>query len=211
MNSLFRTVRMAFRALRRNVMRSALTTLGIVIGVGAVIAMVEIGQGSKTSVAQTIQSMGANTLLVIPGQAPSGGVSLGGGSARTLPPADAEALAREGEPTLTAVAPIVRARTQVVFGNRNWVPQFIYGTTPDFLQVREWEVAQGRAFTDQEVSGGAGVCLVGATIARELFAPQSPVGQAVRINNTPMKVVGVLARKGANMFGSDQDDVVVSP
>jgi ABC-type antimicrobial peptide transport system permease subunit len=211
MNSLFRTIRMAFRALRRNVMRSALTTLGIVIGVGAVIAMVEIGQGSKTAVAQTIQSMGANTLLVLPGQASSGGVSFGGGSAMTLTPADVEALARDGEPTLAAVAPIVRARTQIVFGSRNWVPQFISGTSPEYLQVREWDVEQGRAFTDQEVSGGACVCLLGQTIVRELFGNTPPVGQKVRVNNTWMEVVGVMSRKGANMFGSDQDDVLIAP
>src|SRR5262245_33192404 len=204
------TIRTALLALRRNVLRSALTTLGIVIGVGAVIAMVEIGQGSKTAVAQTIQSMGANNLLVMPGQATSGGVSFGGGSATTLTPEDAEAFPRE-VPEAADVGPVVRARTQVVFGNKNWVPLYIYGTTVEFLGVREWEVADGRAFTDREVSGAAGVCLIGQTVARELFGTTSPVGEMLRLNNTPVQVVGVLARKGANMMGVDQDDIVLAP
>ena len=210
MNTWWYTIRTALLALRRNVLRSALTTLGIVIGVGAVIAMVEIGQGAKTSVAQTIQSMGANNLLVMPGQATSGGVSFGGGSATTLTPEDAEAVARE-VPEAADVAPVVRARTQVVFGNKNWVPLYIYGTTPEFLGVREWEVSDGRAFTDREVSGAAGVCLIGQTVARELFGSISPVGSVLRINTTPVQVVGVLARKGANMMGVDQDDIVLAP
>ena len=131
---------LAFHALRRNVLRSSLTTLGIVIGVGAVIAMVEIGQGSKRAVAESIQSLGANNLLIMPGQAASGGVSFGGGSAPTLTPDDAEALARE-VPAAAAVAPVVRARTQVVAGNKNWVPLYIYGTSAEFLEVRDWELA----------------------------------------------------------------------
>lgn len=204
------TLRVALLALRRNVMRSALTTLGIVIGVGAVIAMVEIGQGSKKAVAESIQSLGANNLLVMPGQAASGGVSFGGGSTPTLTPGDAEAIAKE-IPSAAAVAPVVRARTQIVAGNKNWVPLYIYGTTPEFFDVRDWPVDDGRAFTAQEVSGAAGVCLIGTTIARELFGEQSPVGQSLRVNNTPMRIVGVLAKKGANTFGADQDDILVAP
>jgi ABC-type antimicrobial peptide transport system permease subunit len=201
---------LAFHALRRNVLRSALTTLGIVIGVGAVIAMVEIGQGSKRAVAESIQSLGANNLLVMPGQAASGGVSFGGGSAPTLTPDDAEAIARE-VPSAAAVAPVVRARTQVVAGNKNWVPLYIYGTSAEFLEVRDWELADGRAFTGQEVSGSAGVCLIGATVARELFGEASPIGQTIRVNTTPMRIIGVLAKKGANTFGADQDDIVLAP
>src|SRR5262245_28118081 len=138
MRSIYRTVRMALLALRRNVMRSALTTLGIIIGVAAVIAMVEIGEGSKRAIAQTIQSMGANNLLIQPGTASSGGVSFGSGSVMTLTPGDAQALENEARPAVVCVAPVVRARTQVVYGNRNWVPLYIYGTTPTFLDVREW-------------------------------------------------------------------------
>ena len=203
-------LRVALLALSRNVTRSALTTLGIVIGVGAVIAMVEIGQGSKRAVAESIQSLGANNLLVMPGQASSGGVSFGGGSSPTLTPGDAVAIAKE-VPGAVAVAPVVRARTQVVYGNKNWVPLYIYGTTAEFLAVRDWDVAEGRGFTPQEGSSSAGVCLIGATIARELFGDQSPIGQTVRVNAAPLVVIGVLARKGANTFGADQDDIVLAP
>ncbi len=211
MSAFLHTIQIALRALRRNILRSALTTLGIVIGIGAVIAMVEIGQGSKTAIAETIQSMGANNLLIQPGQASSGGVSYGGGSATTLKPEDAEAIARDLAPAAADVAPVVRVRTQVVYGNKNWVPLYIYGTTADFLGVRDWDVSDGRSFSPQESNSTAGVCLIGATIARELFANQSPIGQIVRVNNTPLQVIGVLARKGANMMGVDQDDIVLAP
>ncbi len=204
------TVRVALLALRRNVLRSALTTLGIVIGVGAVIAMVEIGQGSKRAVAESIQSLGANNLLIMPGQASSGGVSFGGGTTPTLTPGDAEAVAKE-VPAAVAVAPVVRARTQVVYGNKNWVPLYIYGTTADFLAVRDWDIAGGRGFSPQEANSAAGVCLIGTTVARELFGDQNPIGQTLRVNNTPLMVIGVLERKGANTFGADQDDIVLAP
>src|SRR6516165_4088955 len=141
----YRTLRMALHALQRNVMRSALTTLGIVIGVAAVIAMMEIGQGSSAAVQKTIASMGANNLLIMPGTAS------GAGSVVTLTPQDADAIGREC-PAINGVAPIVRARTQVVYGNRNWVPVYIYGTTPAFLDVREWDsLDEGEPFTDRDV------------------------------------------------------------
>jgi ABC-type antimicrobial peptide transport system permease subunit len=129
----------------------------------------------------------------------------------TLTPADAEALGRECRPEVASVAPVVRARTQVVYGNRNWVPQYIYGTTPAFLDVRQWDLEEGRAFTDQEVNGGSEVCLLGQTLVRELFGDESSLGRVVRVNNYPMKVVGTLTRKGANMMGIDQDDIVLAP
>lgn len=210
MNVLPPTLRVAILALRRNVLRSLLTTLGIVIGVGAVIAMVEIGQGSKRAVAESIQSLGANTLLVLPGQAASGGVSFGGGSSPTLTPGDAEAISRE-VPDVIAVAPVVRARTQIVYGNKNWVPLYVYGSSPDFLTVRDWAVSDGRVFTASETTAATNVCLIGATVARELFGERSPVGETVRVNNTPLEVIGVLARKGANTFGADQDDLILAP
>src|ERR1700758_4097170 len=166
----FRTFKMAFHALMRNVMRSALTTLGIVIGVAAVIAMTEIGQGTNTAVKKTIQSMGANNLLVQPGTATSGGVSFGSGSVFTLTPIDAAAIERECAPAVASVAPVVRARTQVVFGNRNWVPLYIYGTTPTFLPVRNWtDMAASDAFTERDVRSYSQVCLIGQTLVRELF------------------------------------------
>jgi ABC-type antimicrobial peptide transport system permease subunit len=207
------TIGMAFRALSRNVMRSVLTTLGIIIGVGAVIAMVEIGQGASRAVQETIQSMGANNLLVQPGTAASGGVSFGSGTVVTLTPADARALQdRDRCPALAHVAPIVRARTQVVYNNKNWVPLYIYGTTPEFLKVRDWEtMAEGDPFTDQDVAAQREICLLGLTLVRELFGDESPMGRKVRINNKPFTVVGVLSRKGANMMGLDQDDIVLAP
>src|SRR3989441_12048104 len=155
MKEVYRGVQMALHALSRNVMRSVLTTLGIIIGVAAVIAMMEIGKGSSTAIQQTIASMGANNLLVQPGTASSGGVSFGSGSVITLTPQDADAILRECQPAVTAVAPVVRARTQVVYGNRNWVPMYIYGTTPAFLDVRDWQqMEEGEPFTDRDVVGG---------------------------------------------------------
>ena len=211
MNKFFRILRTAFRALRRNVMRSALTTLGIVIGVGAVIAMTEIGQGSSALVQKTIASMGANNLLVMPGTASTGGVSFGSGSVITLTPQDAEAIAREC-PAVNSVATVVRARTQLTFANKNYVPVFIYGTTPSFLDVREWtDLEEGEPFTDADVRNGTRVCLVGQTIKRELFDDQSPVGKEMRVQNVSFKVVGVLSPRGANMMGVDQDDIVLAP
>jgi ABC-type antimicrobial peptide transport system permease subunit len=211
MTKLLRTMRTAFRALRRNIMRSALTTLGIVIGVGAVIAMTEIGQGSSAAVQKTIASMGANNLLVMPGTASTGGVSFGSGSVITLTPQDAEAIDREC-PSVNCVAIVVRARTQLTFGNRNYVPVFIYGTTPTFLDVREWtDLEEGEPFSDADVRNGNRVCLIGQTIKRELFDNNSPIGKELRLQNVGFRVVGVLSSRGANMMGTDQDDIVLAP
>ncbi|HOB72899.1 MAG TPA: ABC transporter permease [Phycisphaerae bacterium] len=206
-----RTLRTAFQALRRNKTRSALTMLGIVIGVAAVIAMMEIGNGSARAIERSIASMGADNLMIFAGTAASGGVTFGGGSAHTLTPEDAEAILREC-PAVRAVAPTVRARTQLVYGNRNWVPMQILGSTPSYLEVRGWtELAEGEPFTDQDVRNAAKVCLLGQTIVRELFQGTSPVGQEVRINNVAVRVVGVLSAKGSNMMGMDQDDFVLLP
>jgi ABC-type antimicrobial peptide transport system permease subunit len=207
----YRTFKLALRALRRNIMRTALTTLGIVIGVAAVIAMMEIGNGSSIAIQRTIASMGANNLLVMPGTAASGGVSFGAGSVMTLTPQDAETISREC-PAVGGVAPVVRARTQVVYGNRNWVPMYIYGTTPSFLKVRDWtNMAQGEAFTERDVRNSSKVCMIGRTLARELFGGQSPIGKEIRVQNVAFNVIGVLSSKGANMMGMDQDDILVAP
>src|SRR5262245_32140648 len=200
MLSLYRTLRTATHALRRNVLRSVLTTLGIVIGIAAVIAMMEIGQGSARAIARTIQSMGADNFIVQPGTAASGGVSFGSGSVLTLIPKDGEAMLREC-PAIRAVAPVIRTRTQVIYGNKNWVPFFIYGTTPSFLEVRDWELDEGEMFTDRDVRNQSKVCLLGTTIVRELFGNESPVGKEVRVQSVSLRIVGVLSRKGANMMG----------
>jgi len=205
------TWRTAFGALRRNKMRSALTALGVIIGVGAVIAMVEIGQGSKTMVQRTVASMGANQLWVQSGAASSGGITFGTGSVLTLTPKDAEEIARQC-PAVVEVAPIVRARATIVYGNRNWLPMQISGTTPAFLVVRDWEeFDEGQMFTDRDVVGATKVCVIGQTLRRELFQDESPINKELRIKNVSFRVVGVLSRKGANMMGMDQDDIILAP
>jgi macrolide transport system ATP-binding/permease protein len=203
-------LRTALNGLRRNYMRAALTALGIIIGVAAVIAMMEIGRGSSTAIQRTIASMGANILLVMPGTASSGGVSFGAGSVKTLTPQDAEAILKDC-PAVRAVAPIVRVRTQVVYGNKNWVPVYIYGTTPSYLDVREWPLAEGEAFSDQDVRNASKVCVLGQRLVRELFQGESPLGKEVRVNNVAFKVIGILTAKGANMVGIDQDDILLAP
>jgi ABC-type antimicrobial peptide transport system permease subunit len=208
----FRTLRAAMRALRRNIMRSALTCLGIIIGVAAVIAMMEIGQGSSAEIQRSIASMGANTLLVLPGIASSAGISWGSGSILTLTPYDCDAIIRSC-PAVKNACPIVRSRSaQVIYGNRNWIPGSIEGTTPAFLDIRDWnEMADGEAFTDRDVRNASKVCLIGETIVKELFGNESPIGKDVRMNDVSLRVIGVLRPKGANMMGSDQDDIVLLP
>ncbi|MGA2797205.1 MAG: ABC transporter permease [Thermoguttaceae bacterium] len=201
----------AIKALKRNKMRSALTALGVIIGVGAVITMMEFGQGTKNALQKTIASMGANTLWVQSGAAASGGVSFGSGTTMTLTPQDVVEIGRQC-PAVAEVAPIVRARSQIIYQNRNWVPQQISGTTPSFLVVRDWEdFSEGQMFTDRDVLNTSQVCVIGETLKRELFQGESPIGKDVRINNVSFKVIGVLGRKGSNMMGMDQDDIVLAP
>jgi ABC-type antimicrobial peptide transport system permease subunit len=206
-----KTLQTALRALRRNVTRSALTVLGIVIGIAAVIAMMEIGKGSSGSIAKTIASMGANNLLILPGTAASGGISFGAGSTLTLTAEDCDAILQEC-PGVGYAAPIVRARAQVVYQDRNWVPQSIIGTTPAYLNVRDWTtLADGEMFEAVDVRNASRVCLVGQTIVRELFGGRSPIGQEIRLQSVGFRVIGVLSPKGANAFGQDQDDVILAP
>ena len=203
--------RTAIGAVRRNKMRSALTTLGVVIGVAAVVAMVEISQGSRNSLMQTMATMGAHTLMVQSGAATSGGVNFGFGSEKTLTPGDADSIIRDC-PAVQTAAPMVYTQGQVVRGNRNWVPMNIYGTSPPYLEVRDWTtLREGEMFTSRDVRSANKVCVIGETIARELFDDQSPLGQDLRIKNVSFRVVGVLSRKGANMMGVDQDDVILAP
>ncbi|HEV8000805.1 MAG TPA: ABC transporter permease [Planctomycetaceae bacterium] len=211
MRRFYESLRAAVLDLRRNFLRSALTCLGIVIGIAAVIAMMEIGNGSAAAIQQTIGSLGANVLQVEPGASSSSGVRMGAGTTLTLSPGDCEAIADECSAVRWA-APGVDCRMQVVYGNRNWAPWKILGTSPAYLIVRDWaNLVEGEAFTDSDVRNSTGVCLMGQTPARELFGDESPVGKEVRVQGTILRVVGVLARKGANMMGADQDDVVIAP
>jgi macrolide transport system ATP-binding/permease protein len=206
-----RTFITALNALRRNKMRSALSALGVIIAVGAVIAMTEIGEGSKAAIQKRISSMGANTLMIQSGAASSGGISFGAGSVMTLTPQDGDEIARQC-PAVSYVSSLVRARSQIVYGNRNWVPTFINGVAPSYLKVQEWEeFEEGEMFSDSDVRNANKVCVVGTTIRRELFQGESPLGKELRIKNVSFRVVGVLSSKGANMMGMDQDDVVLAP
>jgi ABC-type antimicrobial peptide transport system permease subunit len=206
----YRTLWIAMHALRRNVMRSLLTCLGIVIGVAAVIAMMEIGQGSSNAIQQTIAKLGANVVQVDPDSSATAGVSSGSGGRATLTPDDCTAIARECDGVRWA-APSVDGSRQIIYGNRNWRPRNVLGTTPDFLRIRDWPLAEGEPFTDEDVRGMAAVCLIGQTPAHRLFDDESPVGKEVMINGVRVKVLGLLAPKGVNMAAQDQDDFLIAP
>jgi macrolide transport system ATP-binding/permease protein len=205
------TWRTALGALRRNKMRAGLSALGVIIAVAAVIAMTEIGQGSKATLQKSIASMGANTIMIFAGSTSNSGVNKGAGSAVTLTPQDANEIARQC-PAVKSVATIVRARSQIVYGNRNCVPENIYGSTPSYLEVRDWKkMAQGEMFSDRDVRNCNKVCVIGNTIKQNLFPKMSPIGKEIRINNVAFRIIGVLSRKGANMVGMDQDNIVLAP
>ena len=208
MNAL-QAVRIALRSLRVNKLRSALTMLGIIIGVGAVITMVAVGSGAQARVAEQIQSLGSNLIIVLSGSVTAGGVRMGTSSQQTITEDDAYAIARE-IPSVQAVAPSVRGNAQVVFGNLNWSTG-IQGVTPDYFEAREWPVVNGRAFGPEDLDGATKVALLGQTTALNLFAEADPVGQIIRIKKVPFTVVGVLDRKGQNSWGQDQDDIVIIP
>jgi putative ABC transport system permease protein len=210
MRLLLITIRIALRALRRNIMRSLLTTLGIIIGVAAVIAMVSIGQGASVSVQEQIARMGNNMLIILPGTTTQGGIRSGLGGASTLTANDAKAIQRE----CTAVGAVTYMRRQVqqvVAGNQNWSTA-ITGVTPEYQIVRDWPVAAGRFLNKQEEESTATSAVLGQTAVQNLFGPgQNPVDQMIRINNMPFRVVGVLTAKGQSTQGQDQDDAVFIP
>ena len=206
----YRIFQTAIKALRRNPMRAMLTTLGIVIGVGAVIAMMEIGAGSSGAIRKAISSMGANVLIIRPGAASSGGVTFGAGSGISLTPQDCEVILRDC-PAIRNASPLVHARAQVVYGRRNWVPTWISGVAPAYLDVQNWTINEGEIFTHRDVLNANKVCVLGQTLVRELFQGESPIGKEIRIKNVSFRVVGVLQAKGANMMGMDQDDIILAP
>ncbi len=192
-------------------MRASLTILGIIIGIAAVIAMMEIGQGSTEQIKSQIASMGANTLNIFPGSVTRGGVRSGAGGRASLTPADCEALAMECE-TVVRATPVVRTSGQIVYGNANWSAGSIEGGTVDYLRIRDLiDLEKGNPYTEADVTSARRVCLLGQTVVRELFGAEDPVGKDVRIKNVSFKVIGVLRKKGANMMGRDQDDIIVMP
>ncbi len=200
----------AARAVQRNKLRAVLTMLGIFIGVAAVIAMVAVGDGARYSVQQQIQSLGTNLLVVLPGATTSNGVRAGLGSSSTLSVADADAIAKEIN-DVAAVSYIDRQIAQVVYGNSNWSTS-ISGTTPAYLTIRDWPLAAGRAFTDEEAQSAAPICLLGQTVVNNLFGEsENPIGVTIRVKNFPLRVVGVLSVKGQSSYGQDQDDIVLMP
>jgi putative ABC transport system permease protein len=203
------TFRLALRALARNKMRSALTMLGIIIGVAAVIAVVSIGQGAQYMVQQGIQAMGTNVVFIAAGSGRPGGVRVGYGGVKTLTIDDMNAILRE-IPLIKEAAPSVNSRKQIVYGNQNW-STVINGTTPNYFEIRNWSIQSGSVFSDEEVDLAANVCVIGTTVAKNLFLDENPVGKTLRIGNLPFRVDGVLESKGQNVIGQDQDDAVYVP
>jgi putative ABC transport system permease protein len=210
MNLLRMTLQAALRALSRNLLRSGLTILGVVIGVAAVIAMVSVGQGADAAVRAQLESLGTNIVMIVPGATTVGGVRTGSGNASTLTVADARAIEREC-PSVTVVTYMKRDLAQVTYGHENWSTA-IQGSPPSYTSVRDWPVARGRFFVQSEEDSAAKVAVLGATVVERLFAPgEDPLGAIVRVKNVPFRVIGILARKGQTTWGQDQDDLVLIP
>jgi putative ABC transport system permease protein len=203
------TLRIALRALARNKLRAFLTMLGIIIGVGAVIAMVAIGEGAKSTIRAQIAALGTNVLIVLPGSNVQGGVRAGFGNVNTLLDSDAKAMARE-LPSVAFVSPVLRRQDQVVAGNLNW-GTLAQGVAPEFQQIRDWQVAEGRFLHEGDMDSAAKVAVVGQTVARQLFGNDDALDAVIRIRNIPFRVVGVLGAKGQTGQGTDQDDTIMIP
>ena len=203
------SVRMALGALRAHALRTALTMLGIIIGVGAVIAMISVGAGAQQRIAEQIRSLGSNSIVVLSGASTSGGIRWGLGSQVTLTEEDARAIALE-VPAVEVAAPSVRGAAQTVFGNTNW-STVIQGVTPDYLIAREWPVASGKMFAPEDVDAAAKVAVLGETVSKNLFGETDPVGQTIRVKKVPFTVVGLLEPKGQSSWGQDQDDLILAP
>jgi putative ABC transport system permease protein len=209
MKKILASMKIAFGALLINKLRSALTMLGIIIGVAAVIAMVAVGAGAQVRIQQQIASIGSNIIIVLSGSITSSGVRVGTGNAQTLTEDDAKALASDSS-AVQAAAPVSRGGAQVVYGNQNWGTQ-ILGTTPDYLSIRDLQVEEGQPFTNADVDAAAKVALIGKTVAGSLFNGEDPIGKVIRIKKVPFTVVGTLVPKGQSPTGQDQDDVILLP
>lgn len=207
--NLLATFRIAINALRLNKMRSMLTMLGIIIGVGAVITMIAVGSGVRERIQDQIKSFGSNMIIILPGSTTASGVRMGAGANLNLTEDDAMAIGRE-IPEVEFAAPENRGGAQVLSGGNNWATQ-VYGVTPEWFAVREWTIADGRIFEQNELQGSAKVVILGQTVVQELFGDEDPINQTVRIKNIPFTVIGVMGRKGQSMMGTDQDDAVVIP
>lgn len=203
------TFKIALRSLKVNKMRSILTSLGIIIGVAAVIIMLSVGEGAKTKISKQVESMGSNLLMVMSGSSTSGGVRVGGGSQPTLKITDAQAILKDC-PSVLEVAPIVSEVKQIVFSNQNWSTG-VYGITPSYLRIKTWDIDQGRIITEEDIKNSTKVALLGSTVTTNLFGDLDPVGKTIRIAGMPFKVVGILQRKGQSGMGQDQDDSILIP
>ena len=202
-------LRSALRALAANKLRSVLTMLGIIIGVGAVITMIAVGRGATERVQEQMKGLGSNIMLVLPGGVTAGGVRLGAQTGQALTEEDVNAIARE-IPEVQVAAPSMRTGAQVVVGNTNWSTS-ILGTTNDYLEAREWPLAAGRLFEAAEMQGSAKVAIIGQTVAQQLFGDDDPLDQVIRVKKVPVMVIGILDKKGQNSMGQDQDDLVIVP
>jgi putative ABC transport system permease protein len=209
MNNTLVTFKIAFRALRTNKMRSALTMLGIVIGVAAVIAMLAIGTAARQKISDEISTVGSNLIMVLAGASSSGGAQMGAGSDPTISFDDAEAIKNEC-PAVLDVAPVQTGQGQVIYKNQNW-STVILGATPSILNIREWQIESGRPLVDQDVRNSTKVCLLGKSVANNLYGAIDPVGTILRIKKVPFTVIGVLQAKGQTLTGQDQDDRIYVP
>jgi putative ABC transport system permease protein len=203
------TLKISFRALRVNKMRSSLTMLGIIIGVGAVITMLAVGTGASERISKQIASVGSNLIIILPGSTTSGGLRMGAGTQQTLKKEDADAIQKEC-PAVSDVAPVLNGAAQIVYGNQNWSTA-VFGTTSSILTVRDWSLLSGRTFTEQDIRNATKVAIVGQTVADYLFGGTEPLNQIIRIKKVPFTVIGILEKKGQSPMGQDQDDVIYIP
>src|SRR5262244_2051725 len=209
MTQVLMAMRIAHRALRRNTLRSALTMLGVIIGVAAVVAMLAIGQGAQAAIRAQIASLGSHTFVIQPGSMTRSGVWYGWGSRTTLRAVDVQAILNEC-PAVAYATPLLRSGFQVVYSNQNW-PTMVQGTGLEYPTIREWALAAGEWFSSQEIDAASKVAVLGETVRAQLFGSADPVGQVIQVGNVPFRVMGVLEAKGQSAWGQDQDDIILIP